>query len=62
MLKKPDLNKVYFRISPIARKHVEDNECPTCFSAIRDEDFKNEISKREYTISGMCQSCQDKTF
>ena len=25
-------------------------------------EFKNEISKREYTISGMCQTCQDKVF
>ena len=24
--------------------------------------FRNEISKREYRISGMCQDCQDKFF
>jgi hypothetical protein len=24
--------------------------------------FKDELSKREFTISGMCQVCQDKTF
>ena len=24
--------------------------------------FKDELSKREFTISGLCQSCQDKAF
>lgn len=24
--------------------------------------FRNEKSRREYTISGFCQECQDKTF
>lgn len=24
--------------------------------------FKDELSKKEYSISGMCQRCQDKTF
>ena len=25
-------------------------------------EFRNEISKREYAISGICQKCQDETF
>lgn len=24
--------------------------------------FRDELSKKEYSISGFCQSCQDKTF
>lgn len=24
--------------------------------------FVNETARREYSISGMCQNCQDKTF
>jgi len=24
--------------------------------------FRNEISRREYTISGLCQKCQDEIF
>lgn len=24
--------------------------------------FKDDLSRKEYTISGMCQKCQDKTF
>ena len=25
-------------------------------------EFKDDLSKKEYTISGFCQDCQDKTF
>ena len=25
-------------------------------------EFRNEISRREYSISGLCQACQDKVF
>ena len=24
--------------------------------------FRDELSRKEYTISGLCQKCQDKTF
>lgn len=36
--------------------------CPTCQSGISEEDFRDELSKREFGISGMCQSCQDSVF
>ena len=36
--------------------------CPFCKEVIRSGDFKDELSKKEYTISGMCQKCQDQTF
>jgi hypothetical protein len=26
------------------------------------KEFKDELSRKEHTISGMCQKCQDKTF
>lgn len=25
-------------------------------------EFRDEISKKEYTISGLCQNCQDRVF
>jgi hypothetical protein len=25
-------------------------------------EFKDDVSRREYTLSGLCQSCQDKVF
>ena len=40
----------------------EQGHCPLCNSAIDMADFKTELDLKEYNISGMCQSCQDKTF
>jgi hypothetical protein len=43
---------------------VKDNEC--VFADVDDEehsmDFTDELSRKEYTISGLCQTCQDKVF
>ena len=37
--------------------------CPTCGASINGlADFTDELSRREYAISGMCQECQDATF
>ena len=41
---------------------VEAKKCPFCAKPINDSDFKNDVSRREYEISGICQKCQDKTF
>lgn len=37
-------------------------QCPICGLPIRFGEFKDELSKREYGISGLCQTCQDKVF
>ena len=39
---------------------VRENLCMTCNSYATE--FKNEKSKKEYGISGMCQPCQDSVF
>ena len=37
--------------------------CVFCKKVIDpDKDFRNEISRKEFTISGICQSCQDQIF
>ena len=41
---------------------VEQNKCPLCKKDINQNDFKDELSKKEFTISGMCQKCQDEIF
>ena len=61
-LQKPDLNKPAFILMPYAKEAVERDKCPTCGSSIREEDFKDNLSKKEYSISGMCQKCQDSVF
>ena len=35
-------------------------KCPCCKSVITD--FHDELSYKEYLISGMCQKCQDSVF
>ena len=42
---------------------VQNGKCPFCGKEIKGrKDFKDELSWREYKISGLCQECQDKTF
>jgi C4-type Zn-finger protein len=42
---------------------VERGECPFCGKTILVQvEFRNPLSKKEYGISGLCQTCQDKTF
>jgi uncharacterized CHY-type Zn-finger protein len=44
-----------------SRKHsMESAVCVFCGQPAKE--FKNEISAREYEISGMCQLCQDAFF
>lgn len=41
---------------------VEQGKCPMCGNKIVKGEFKNELSKDEFKISGMCQKCQDNFF
>ena len=41
---------------------VENGVCPTCTEPIDWSQFRDELSKKEYRISGMCQKCQDEVF
>ena len=42
---------------------VEMSRCPTCNRRIDPEvDFRDALSKKEFSISGMCQECQDAVF
>jgi DNA repair exonuclease SbcCD ATPase subunit len=62
MLIKPDLNKPVFKIFPEKRELVEQDKCPMCSREINEADFKDNLSKKEYTISGLCQTCQKEIF
>ena len=39
---------------------IENEMCVSCKEDIRD--FRDDLSKREYAISGLCQQCQDGVF
>ena len=50
-------------VFPEAAKNIEQNKCATCGSdKIKPTDFKSDLSRKEYGISGMCQKCQDSVF
>lgn len=40
----------------------KEGECVTCGAQVKPEDFKDDLSRKEYQISFMCQKCQDATF
>ena len=43
-------------------EEVSKGICPFCHKQINIKDFRDNLSKKEYNISGLCQLCQDKTF
>ena len=61
--KAPEIEKLIDTFNPSGRKRVDSIKqdiCSWCGKpAIQ---FRDALSKREYTISGFCQECQDKTF
>lgn len=38
------------------------SHCRTCNTPVVRDGLRDEISKMEYDISGMCQACQDSVF
>ena len=38
------------------------NECPRCGIDVKQDEFVDELSKKEFKISGTCQKCQDEIF
>ena len=40
----------------------ENNQCPFCGKDMSNPQFKDEKSRAEFKISGICQECQDKHF
>lgn len=61
-MEKPDLNKPAFLFLTKEKNRIERGLCPTCEKKVKEEEFKDELSKKEYSINGMCQECQDNTF
>ena len=41
---------------------VEHGFCPLCGKPVSQTEVKDELSRKEYKISGMCSTCQDETF
>lgn len=43
-------------------KRKEEGLCPFCGKEVSIDEFKDELSRREFEISGMCQECQNEFF
>lgn len=41
---------------------IKKGQCPFCKKEIYTDEFRDEVSWKEYQISGLCQVCQDKMF
>ena len=50
------------KIFPIERGLKEIGICPTCKKPIKENEFRDKLSRKEFGISGMCQVCQDEVF
>lgn len=37
-------------------------KCPFCEIDVKEDDLADELSKKEFKVSGMCQRCQDSFF
>jgi len=62
VLPKVNITKTAKILFPGLQGTIDKEICPLCYTKIKESDFKSRLSLKEYSISGMCQSCQDKTF
>ena len=58
-----DLNKPVWKLFPEKKERAKSHRCTECNKSIKStDDFRDELSIKEFAISGMCQRCQDRTF
>jgi hypothetical protein len=62
MLPKPDLNKPVFKLYPYKKTLAMRGLCTFCSKPIAEESFRSDLGRKEYTVTGMCQLCQDNAF
>lgn len=43
-------------------KRKDEGLCPFCNKEVSEDEFRDELSLKEYRISGLCQKCQDEVF
>lgn len=58
--KTPEMKAFIESLFPGTTQAISEHRCPVCKQPIGP--FRDALSRKEYTISGMCQSCQDDVF
>ena len=58
--KSQEVKNLIEAVFPGTAKAIAEKRCPTCQKALGK--FRDQLSAREYEISGMCQECQDSVF
>lgn len=75
-LEKPDIGRPIFKMFPELAADVVARRCPICKKIVNTGEsfnkdyapeelsspFKDELSRKEYSISGLCADCQDQIF
>ena len=58
-----EFNRIIWKLFPEKTRRAKSGRCADCNEPITStDDFKDAISIREYSISGLCQRCQDEIF
>ncbi len=60
MSKSPQIEAYLSTIIPHRELYMSHQRCVSC--GCHADSFKDDISAKEYTISGLCQECQDEAF
>ena len=61
--KAPALESAITAITGVDRREaITTKSCATCGQDVTLDSFKDELSLKEFHISGMCQTCQDDLF
>lgn len=59
----PKIQEFIETLFPDETQNIKEGKCPFCGKIIDvDNEFKDDLSRREFEISGMCQKCQDDFF
>lgn len=62
-LKSEQIEELFKSFYGVDRKSsIENCTCVSCNSQVSEDGFREELSLREFHISGLCQVCQDKVF
>lgn len=61
--KSPEMEAIIDATNPSGRKRVDSIKQDICsWCGKPATEFRDELSRKEYTISGFCQECQDEVF